>query len=52
MRWRINGGRAVLTVRALIKSQRFDCAWDAFMVDIDKPANENGRGKTIASRAA
>ncbi len=28
MRWRIAGGQAVLTVRALIKSGRFDRAWE------------------------
>ena len=28
MRWRIAGGQAVLTFRALIKSARFDRAWE------------------------
>ena len=52
MRWRINGGQAVFTVSAPIESQRFDGAWDALTVDIDKPANDNCRPKTIASCAA
>ncbi|MCY4318656.1 MAG: hypothetical protein OXE76_05580 [Alphaproteobacteria bacterium] len=29
MRWRIPGGQAVLTFRALIKSGRFESAWEA-----------------------
>ena len=42
MRWRIHGGQAVLTVRALIKSGRFDRAWAGLMVgDADTPANDN-----------
>ena len=41
MRWCIHGGQAVLTVRALIKSQRFDRAWDALMHPSASPANDN-----------
>ena len=37
MRWRIQGGQAVLTVRALIKSGRFDRAWNALMGMADTP---------------
>ena len=43
MRWRIHGGQAVLTVRALIKSGRFDRAWNALMGKADTPANDNIR---------
>ncbi|MDE0254578.1 MAG: hypothetical protein OYG32_07260 [Rhodospirillaceae bacterium] len=43
MRWRIHGGQAVLAVRALIKSGRFDRAWDALMREADTPANANNR---------
>ncbi len=52
MRWRIAGGQAVLTVRALIKSGRFDRAWNALMSDADTPANENKRTGNQHSRAA
>ncbi len=52
MRWRIAGGQAVLTVRALIKSGRFDRAWNALMSDDDTPANENNRTGNQQSRAA
>lgn len=31
MRWGIAGGQAVLTFRSLVKSGRFDCAWDRIM---------------------
>ena len=41
MRWRIPGGQAILTVRALIKSARFDRAWAGLMRDADTPANDN-----------
>ena len=41
MRWRIVGGQAVLTFRALLKSGRFESAWKA-MIDADPaPANDN-----------
>ena len=41
MRWRIAGGQAVLTFRALIKSARFDRAWKAIIGATDIPANDN-----------
>ena len=41
MRWRIAGGQAVLTVRALIKSGRFDRAWETLMRGVGTPANDN-----------
>ena len=48
MRWRIVGGQAVLTFRALIKSGRFERAWKASMISAtDTPANDN-----ISPRAA
>ncbi len=47
MRWRIVGGQAVLTFRALIKSGRFERAWKALISATDTPANDN-----ISPRAA
>ena len=41
MRWRIVGGQAVLTFRALIKSGLFDQAWAALMAARSEPANDN-----------
>ena len=41
MRWCIHGGQAVLTIRGLIKSQRFGRAWDALMHPSASPANDN-----------
>ena len=41
MRWRIVGGQAVLTFRALIKSGRFERAWKALISATDTPANDN-----------
>ncbi len=52
MRWRIHGGQAVLTIRALIKSGRFDRAWNALMGKADTPANDNVRTGNDASLAA
>ncbi|MCY4320549.1 MAG: UPF0236 family protein, partial [Alphaproteobacteria bacterium] len=52
MRWGLQGGQAVLTVRALIKSGRFDRAWDTLMGDHDTPANDNRQPETSDSRAA
>ena len=52
MRWRIRGGQAVLTVRALIKSGRFDRAWAGLMGDADTPANDNNRASYATRRAA
>ena len=47
MRWRIVGGQAVLTFRALIKSGRFERAWKTLISATDTPANDN-----ISPRAA
>ena len=52
MRWRIHGGQAVLTVRALIKFGRFDRAWNALMVKADTTANDNKRTGNDARLAA
>ncbi len=52
MRWRIHGGQAVLTVRALIKSGRFDRAWNALMGKADTPANDNNCPGYAPKRAA
>ncbi len=52
MRWRIAGAQAVLTVRALIKSGRFDRAWAGLMSDADTPANDNNCLGYAARRAA
>ena len=41
MRWRIVGGQAVLTFRALIKSGLFDQAWAALMAARSEAANDN-----------
>ena len=41
MRWRIVGGQAVLTFRALIKSGLFDRAWATLMDAHSRPANDN-----------
>ena len=41
MRWRIAGGQAVLSFRALIKSARFDRAGKAIIGATDTPANDN-----------
>ena len=41
MRWRIVGGQAVLTVRALLKSGRFESAWKAMIAADAAPANDN-----------
>ena len=41
MRWWIPGGQAVLSFRALIKSGRFQRAWEALVAAINPPANDN-----------
>ena len=41
MRWRLVGGQAVLTVRALLKSGRFESAWKAMIGADPAPANDN-----------
>ena len=51
MRWKIDSGRAVLTFRALIKSDRFDTAWKILMASITGAANDN-QDTTAATIAA
>ena len=41
MRWRIAGGQAVLSFRALIKSGRFDRAWAALIGARATALNDN-----------
>ena len=43
MRWGMEGGQAVLTFRSLVKSNRFDQAWDWIIKEIDNrsPDNDN-----------
>ncbi|MDE0530969.1 MAG: hypothetical protein OXI01_05885 [Albidovulum sp.] len=38
MRWSMAGGQAVLTLRALIKSGRFDRAWEAMAANDNRAA--------------
>ena len=52
MRWRIAGGQAVLTVRALIKSGHFDRAWDAIIATLPGAANDNCRSIEVPPIAA
>ncbi len=42
----------MLTVRALIKSGRFDRAWAGLMRDVDIPANDNNCTDYATGRAA
>jgi hypothetical protein len=43
MRWRNEGGQAILTLRALVQSERFDHAWlmlsDTYRKDVELPDN-------------
>lgn len=43
MSWNINGGQSILTLRALIKSNRFDAAWPSiskrYLTDVEKQNN-------------
>ena len=41
MRWRLVGGQAVLTFRALPKSGRFESVWKAMIGADPVPANDN-----------
>ena len=52
MRWRIPGGQAVLTFRALIKSGRFDRAWADLMRPSGAPHNDNSRPAIALAPAA
>ena len=42
-RWGMDGGKAILAFRALVKSQRFDAAWSAILrhLDAQRAANDN-----------
>lgn len=53
MRWGMEGGQAVLTFRSLVKSKRFDRAWEMIVVAIDRkvPDNDN-REKLDLAKAA
>lgn len=53
MRWGMDGGQAVLTFRSLVKSKRFDSAWEMIMVEIDrrKPDNDNREKHGMAKAA-
>ncbi len=51
MRWRIQGEQAVLTVRALVKSGRFDRAWVGLMRDACTPAKDNNSTDYATGRA-
>ena len=53
MRWRIVGGQAVLTFRALLKSGRFEGAWGAMIgAAATAPANDNiSQNHTLALAA-
>ena len=50
MRWRIEGGQAILTLRALIKSGRFDRAWST-MIGAPQPSNDNQMPRNLAIAA-
>lgn len=52
MRWRIAGGQAVLTFRALIKSRRFDRAWKLIVSTLPDTANDNIKGRETPPFAA
>lgn len=51
MRWRIPGGQAVLSVRALIKSGRFEHAWEALVSTVTAHANDNDSANNMALAA-
>ena len=52
-RWGMDGGRAILAFRALVKSQRFDAAWSAILrhLDAQRTANDN-RPSNLRKQAA
>ena len=52
MRWRIPGGQAVLTFRALLKSGRFESAWKATIGATAAQANDNISPNHILALAA
>ena len=51
MRWRIPGGQAVLGFRALIKSGRFEHAWEALVSTVTAHANDNDSANNMALAA-
>ena len=51
MRWRIPGGQAVLSFRALIKSGRFEHAWEALVSTVAAHANDNDSANNMALAA-
>ena len=51
MRWRIPGGQAVLSFRALIKSGRFEHAWEALVSTVAPHANDNDGANNMALAA-
>ncbi|MDE2759865.1 MAG: hypothetical protein OXH90_06140 [Paracoccaceae bacterium] len=53
MHWEMEGGQAILTFRSLVKSKRFDSAWERIMVEIDrrKPDNDNRERHDLARAA-
>ncbi len=51
MRRRIPGGQAVLSFRALIKSGRFERAWEALVSAVNPPANDNRSAYEMALAA-
>ena len=51
MRWRIPGGQAVLSFRALIKSGRFEHAWKALVSTVTAHANDNDSANNMALAA-
>ena len=50
-RWRLAGGQAVLSFRALIRSRRFERAWEA-LVSANKPSANDNRGNYEMALAA
>ncbi len=54
MRWGMARGQAVLTFRSLVKSDRFDHAWELIMSELDnrKPVNDNWGDNCLEAIAA
>ena len=50
-RWGKNGGQAVLSIRALVASNRFDAAWKAIVSTWKTPQNDNNSRKLLKSVA-
>ena len=45
MRWGLEGGQAILTFRSLVKSNRFDAAWDRLMETLGPAGSANDNRK-------